>query len=87
MDYSPAESPTASRPRVTVTAMANLTELLDHPDLTTDDVGTMVHASPRTIRRLAERGLIAHHHIGGQYRFTLRDVADYLARTRTPARP
>lgn len=37
--------------------------------------------------RLASRGHIAHHRVGKLIRFRERDVAGYLSRTRTEARP
>lgn len=56
------------------------------PMLTTEDVANYLKVDVVTIRRLINRGEIAAYRIGGEYRFTQQDVADYLQRQHIPAR-
>jgi len=53
----------------------------DNRLLNKDEVAEILHTTSRHVERLAEQGLLAHFRVGRFYRFQLREVEDYLART------
>lgn len=55
---------------------------LDLPVLTRRDVAERLELSLRTVDRLVATGGIAHHRIGDLVRFTKRDLADFVKRSR-----
>jgi excisionase family DNA binding protein len=50
--------------------------------LTTEEVAEGLRVDIVTVRRLVARGELAGYRIGGEYRFRVQDVEDYLARNR-----
>jgi excisionase family DNA binding protein len=59
---------------------------LGKPLLTTDDVATYFNVDVVTVRRLVSRNELPAYRIGGEYRFALHDVVEFLERQRIPAR-
>lgn len=54
------------------------------PLLTSEDVAEYLRIDVVTVRRLVNRGELAAYRIGGEYRFAMPDIADYLKRLRVP---
>jgi excisionase family DNA binding protein len=59
------------------------------PLLTTEDVAGWLNVEVVTVRRLIDRGELAAYRIGGEYRFEMNDIREYLAHVRVcnPRRP
>lgn len=54
------------------------------PLMTSDEVAAYLRVDVVTIRRLVNRGELAAYRVGGEYRFTRRDLEEYLKRQRVP---
>ena len=54
--------------------------------LTAEEVAEGLRVDVVTVRRLVGRGELAAYRVGGEYRFELSDIEDYLARHRIPVR-
>jgi excisionase family DNA binding protein len=54
--------------------------------LTTEDVANYLKVDVVTVRRLVSRGELGAYRIGGEYRFTIRDIREYLERQHIPAK-
>ncbi len=52
------------------------------PLMTSDEVATYLRVDVVTIRRLVNRGDLAAYRVGGEYRFTQRDLEEFLKRQR-----
>jgi len=52
--------------------------------LTTDDVANYLKVDVVTVRRLVSRGQLAAYRVGGEFRFTMTDLQDYLKRQYVP---
>jgi excisionase family DNA binding protein len=53
--------------------------------LTSEDVANILKVDVVTVRRLVNRGELAAYRVGGEYRFKIRDINDYLNRQYVPA--
>src|SRR5262245_49821369 len=53
--------------------------------LTSEDVANYMKVDVVTVRRLVNRGELAAYRVGGEYRFKIRDIDDYLNRQYIPA--
>jgi len=54
------------------------------PLMTSDEVATYLRVDVVTIRRLVNRGELSAYRVGGEYRFTPRDIEEFLKRQRVP---
>jgi excisionase family DNA binding protein len=55
--------------------------------MTTEDLANYLKLDVVTVRRIVTRGDLAAYRIGGEYRFTRSDIAEFLQRQHIPARP
>ncbi len=55
--------------------------------LTSGEAGALLHCSPRTVERLAKRGLIKATHVGGLFRIYRSSLNTYLEVQRVGYRP